>query len=155
MNHMISLMVNGEPKRLTVASHHTLLRMLREQLHLTGPKNGCASGECGACSVLLNDELVNACLVLAVETDGAAVVTVEGLAQGEELHALQQAFLEHQGTQCGFCTPGLLMAAAALFKQSARPEPHVIRAGLAGTLCRCTAYADVVKAVQSAARNRR
>lgn len=153
--HAISVTVNGERRQLSVAAHHTLLQMLRQQLGLTGAKQGCASGECGACSVLLNGDVVNACLVLAVETDGAEVMTVEGLGRQGSLHLLQQAFLDHSGTQCGFCAPGVLMAAAALLKQTSRPDADEMRAGLAGNLCRCACYADMIKSIQVASRARR
>ena len=155
MNHEISVTVNGQSRHLTVASHHTLLRVLREQLGLTGAKTGCATGECGACSVLLNEEVVNACLVLAVEADGCTVITVEGLAEDEQLNALQQSFLDHSATQCGFCTSGMLVAATALLRQASRPDTSAIRAGLAGNLCRCTGYDDIVKAIMAASRARR
>ena len=155
MNHTITLIVNDDPHQLVVASQHTLLHVLRRQLKLTGAKQACSGGACGACSVVLNDQIVNACLVLAVEADGAEVHTVEGLADGDHLHALQQAFLDHTGTQCGFCASGMLMAASVLLKRSSRPSDEEIRAALAGNLCRCTGYADIIKAIQAAARSRR
>ncbi len=155
MKHEIDCIVNDQAHHLTVASHETLLCMLREQLGLTGAKNGCATGECGACSVLLNDEVVNSCLVLAVEADHATVVTVEGLADEGELSTLQQSFLDHSATQCGFCTSGMLVAATALLKQASRPDVNAVRAGLAGNLCRCTGYDDIVKAIMAASRARR
>lgn len=155
MNHEIAATVNGEQVQLTVASHHTLLRMLREQLHLTGAKNGCGSGECGACTVLLNDEPVYACLVLAAEADGAEVVTVEGLATADELLPLQQIYIDQHGFQCGFCASGFLISASALLKRNGRPDLDTIRAALAGNLCRCTGYGGIIKAVQSASRVRR
>ncbi len=155
MNHEITCTVNDQSYHVNVASQHTLLQMLREQLGLTGAKNGCATGECGACSVLLNDEVVNACLVLAVEADQASIITVEGLAENGELSTLQQSFLDHSATQCGFCTSGMLIAACALLKQASRPEANAIRAGLAGNLCRCTGYENIVKAIMAASRARR
>lgn len=155
MNHTISLTVNGQQVQLMVESHHTLLRVLREQMRLTGAKNGCGSGECGACSVLLDDNLVHACLVLAVEADGADVLTVEGLAAADDLQPLQQIYIDQHGFQCGFCASGFLMAASALLKRNGRPDTDAIRAALAGNLCRCTGYGSIIKAVQSASRARR
>lgn len=155
MKHEIGLMVNGAPVHLEVESHHTLLRVLRQQLGLTGAKSGCEGGECGACTVLIEDEPIYACLVLAVEADGAAVTTVEGLAATEELLPLQQIYIDQHSFQCGFCASGFLMSASALLKRNGRPDAEVIRAALAGNLCRCTGYASIIKAVQSASRARR
>lgn len=155
MKHEIGLMVNGEAIRIEVESHHTLLRVLRQQLGLTGAKHGCEGGECGACTVLLDDEPVYACLVLAVEADGADVATVEGLAANEELQPLQQVYIDQHGFQCGFCASGFLMSASALLKRNGRPDQEAIRAALAGNLCRCTGYGSIIKAVQSASRARR
>jgi len=155
LNHDITLTVNGVAQHLTVTSHQTLLRVLREQLGLTGGKAGCLSGQCGICSVLLNDDIVNACMVLAAEIDGCEVQTVEGLAQGDRLHPLQQAFLDHSGMQCGFCTSGMVMSAYALLQHSSRPDENEIRSALVGNLCRCTGYADIIKSVQVASRSRR
>ena len=155
MNHQITCTVNHQSYHVSVASQRTLLQMLREQLGLTGAKNGCATGECGACSVLLNDEVVNACLVLAVEADHASIITVEGLAENGELSTLQRSFLDHSASQCGFCTSGMLIVASALLKQASRPEASAIRAGLSGNLCRCTGYDDIVKAIIAASRARR
>lgn len=155
MKHAITLYVNGQEHHLQVESHHTLLDVLRRQLGLTGTKHGCDCGECGACSIWLNDRLVLSCLILAAEADGAQVVTVEGLAAGGEFAHLQEAFIEHHGMQCGFCTAGFLMAAAALLRENARPDTATIRAGLAGNLCRCTGYHGILRAVQTASRMRR
>lgn len=156
--HTITVSVNGSPESLTVPSHMTLLQMLREQLALTGTKNGCAAGECGACTVLLNGEPVNACMVLAVEVDGAEILTVEGLAQLAEqggrkktLHPLQQAFIDAGAVQCGFCTPGMLISAYALLQRSPQPSEEEIRQALVGNLCRCTGYNRIVQAIQVAA----
>ena len=152
MRHEITLRVNGESEWLEVASHHTLLRVLRQQLALTGPKNGCETGECGACLVLFDGEPVNACLVLAVEADGHEITTVEGLTQDGELDALQRAFVERNAVQCGFCTPGMLISASALLDRSPDPDEAEIREALAGNLCRCTGYTRIVEAVQEVAR---
>ena len=155
MKHTIICTVNNEERRLKVESHWTLLVMLREKLGLTGAKEACASGECGSCSVFLNGEIVSACMVLAVEADGAEILTVEGLASSERLHALQKAFLGHNALQCGFCTSGMLMSAYSLLQSVSRPNEQEIRSGLEGNLCRCTGYADIIKAVQVASRARR
>lgn len=150
--HSIDIKVNGVPERLDVAANVTLLQALREKLGITGAKNGCSAGECGACTVLLNGEPVNSCLVLAVEANGAEVVTVEGLAQEGKLDPLQEAFIEEGAVQCGFCTPGMLMAAWALLRRRPNPSEEEIREALVGNLCRCTGYARIVRAVQKAAR---
>jgi carbon-monoxide dehydrogenase small subunit len=150
----IALTVNGTLEHLDVASNLTLLQMLREKLSLTGTKNGCGAGECGACTVLMNGEPVNACLVLAVEADGAEITTVEGLAHDTQLDVLQQAFIEQGGVQCGFCTPGMLISARALLNRNPAPSEAEIREALLGNLCRCTGYVRIVQAVQRAAQAR-
>ena len=153
-SHSISVIVNGSKEYLDVPSNMTLLQMLRERLAITGPKNGCTAGECGACTVLMNGEPVNSCLVLAVETDGAEVVTVEDLAPEDQLTRLQEAFVEHNAVQCGFCTPGVLMSAHALLERckrsGAHPTEEEIKTALVGNLCRCTGYNRIVQAVQTA-----
>lgn len=149
--HSIVVTVNGMVERLDVPSNLTLLEMLRERLALTGTKNGCAAGECGACTVLMDGEPVNSCMVLAVEADGAEIVTVEGLAQGEVLNPLQRAFVEEGAVQCGFCTPGMLISARALLDRNPNPSEAEIREALLGNLCRCTGYTRIVQAVQRAA----
>jgi len=150
----ISVTVNGAPERLEVEASLTLLQMLRERLALTGTKNGCEAGECGACTVLMDGEPVNACLVLAVEADGCEVLTVEGLAPSGQLSALQAAFSEHNAVQCGFCTPGMLISAYALLKRNAHPTEPQIREALVGNLCRCTGYVRIIEAVQAASGER-
>ncbi len=150
-NHEITLRVNGGWERAAVPSNMTLLALLREQLALTGTKNGCTAGECGACTVLMNGEPVNACMVLAVEADGAEIVTVEGLSGAGGLDALQQAFLELTGVQCGFCTPGMLISAHALLNRNPCPSAAEIQDALRGNLCRCTGYTRIVAAVEQAA----
>ena len=149
--HAISVTVNGSREVLEVPSNMTLLQMLREKLALTGTKNGCEAGECGACTVLVDERPVNACMMLAVEVDGREVTTIEGLAQGGELHVLQQAFVEHNAVQCGFCTPGMLMSALALLERSSSPTDDEVREALVGNLCRCTGYLRVIQAVRTAA----
>jgi carbon-monoxide dehydrogenase small subunit len=153
-NHRITLTVNGEVEQVEVPSHLTLLQMLREKLALTGTKNGCSAGECGACTVMLNGEPVNSCMVLAVECDGAEIITVEGLAQNGVLDPVQQAIIDHGGVQCGFCTPGVLITARALLNRSPDPTEDEIREALVGNLCRCTGYNRIVEAIKDvAARN--
>lgn len=147
----ITVKVNGAAERLDVPSNMTLLQMLREKLALTGTKNGCEAGECGACTVLLNGEPVNSCMVLAVEVDGCDVLTVEGLAAEGKLSPLQQAFVEHNAVQCGFCTPGMLMSAHALLQRNPDPTEEQIKQALVGNLCRCTGYVRILRAVRSTA----
>jgi aerobic carbon-monoxide dehydrogenase small subunit len=149
--HEIKLKVNGTAERATVPSNMTLLTMLREVLVLTGTKNGCAAGECGACTVLLNGEPVNSCMVLAVEADGAEIITVEGLARDSKLDRIQQAFVDLTGVQCGFCTPGMLISARALLDRNPHPSEDAIKDALRGNLCRCTGYTRIVEAVKQAA----
>lgn len=147
----IDMTVNGRTRTLEVAPHHTLLDVLRDDLGLTGTKECCLVGECGACTVLIDDVSVDSCLVLAVEADGAAVLTVEGLAEGDRLHPLQQAFLDTGAAQCGFCIPGQLLAAHALLEVNPHPTRAEVEEGLAGNLCRCAGYGQIVEAVLAAA----
>lgn len=149
--HEITLKVNGGWERASVPSSMTLLTMLREVLVLTGTKNGCAAGECGACTVLMNGEPVNSCMVLAVEADGAEIVTVEGLAHDGQLDSIQQAFVDLTGIQCGFCTPGMLISARALLDRNPQPTEDEIKEALLGNLCRCTGYTRIVEAVKRGA----
>ncbi len=148
----IALTVNGTRHSLLVKPWRTLLEVLREQLLLTGAKEGCGEGDCGACTVLLDGELVNSCLVLAAGLDGAEVLTVEGLADGTTLHRVQEAFVAQTGLQCGFCTPGMLIAAKRLLDESPDPTEDEIRVGLSGNICRCTGYAKIFESVVAAAR---
>ncbi len=143
--------VNGRPVAFQVPAHHTLLEVLRDQLQLTGTKECCAEGECGACTVLLDGRAVNSCLVLAAETDGQEVRTIEGLATGGHLARIQAAFLETGSVQCGFCIPGMIVAAAALLASNPAPTVQEIQEGLAGNLCRCAAYSRIIEAVRTAA----
>ncbi|MBI5501484.1 MAG: (2Fe-2S)-binding protein [Deltaproteobacteria bacterium] len=147
----ITLSVNGDPYRVSVRPNRTLLDVLREELGLTGTKRGCDQGECGACTVHLDGRTVNACLVLAIDADGSEVTTIEGLARRGELHPLQRAFVEEGAIQCGYCTPGMILQAAALLRQNPSPTSAQIRTGMAGNLCRCTGYAKIVKAIGKAA----
>ena len=147
----VSTVVNGDPVEFLADPGMTLLDVLRDELNLTGSKEGCGSGDCGACSVIVDDRLVCSCLMLAAEAEGRRVATIEGLAQGGQLHPLQQKFLEHAALQCGFCTPGLLMAAKALLDANPDPTETEVRYWLAGNLCRCTGYDTVIRAVMDAA----
>jgi carbon-monoxide dehydrogenase small subunit len=150
--HKITLTVNGIQEQVEVPSNMTLLTMLRERLGLTGAKNGCSAGECGACTVMMNGEPVNSCLVLAVEAEGAEIVTVEGLSNEDGLDALQEAMIEVTGTQCGFCTPGVLISARALLDRNPSPSDDEIKDALRGNLCRCTGYVRIVESVKQAAK---
>lgn len=145
----ISMTVNGNPVRLAVSPQARLIDVLREELELTGAKLGCGEGECGACSVLLDDRVINSCLVLAVECDDARVVTIEGLATGAELHPVQQAFVDHGAIQCGYCSPGMILAACALLAEHPSPTELDVRRALEGNLCRCTGYRKIIDAVLS------
>jgi xanthine dehydrogenase YagT iron-sulfur-binding subunit len=147
----IALRVNGHEHRLAVDARVTLLDFLRERLGLTGTKKGCNFGECGACTVHLGGRRVNACMVLAASADGHEVTTIEGLATGEALHPVQQAFIDHDGFQCGFCTPGQIMSAVALIEEGHTGSQAEIREWMSGNLCRCSAYPQIVEAVQAAA----
>ena len=150
--HRIKLIVNGEQEQIDVPSNMTLLTMIREKLALTGTKNGCAAGECGACTVMMNGEPVNSCMVLAVEADGSEIITVEGLAKNGTLNAVQQMMIDKGGVQCGFCTPGMLISAYALLQRNANPTEDEIREAIAGNLCRCTGYAPIVEAIKEASK---
>ncbi len=147
----VQAQINGEPVEFLCEPRQTLLEVLRESLGLTGAKEGCSNGNCGACSVLLDGVLVNACLVLAVEIQDKRVLTIEGLAPREGLHPLQEEFLRQGAVQCGFCTPGMILSAKALLDHNPHPGESEIRRWLAGNLCRCTGYEKIVRAVQAAA----
>jgi carbon-monoxide dehydrogenase small subunit len=151
MMHQIKITVNGESYEAAAPSNRTLLDFLRQDLELTGTKLGCDTGDCGACTVLLDGVAVNSCLVLAIEADGSEVLTIEGLADGPRLHPLQEAFVEHGAVQCGYCTSGILMSAKALLDENPTPTETEVQEALAGNLCRCTSYYSVIKAVMAAA----
>ena len=153
-NH-VSTTVNGDPVEFLCETSQTLLDALRDELRLSGTKEGCGTGDCGACSVMLDDRLVCSCLVLAVEAEGKSIETIEGMAEGGKLHPLQQKFLEHAALQCGICTPGILIAARALLERNPDPSESEVRFWLAGNLCRCTGYQKIVEAVLDAAREMR
>jgi carbon-monoxide dehydrogenase small subunit len=148
---IVQTTINGEEKTLLCEPRQSLLEVLREDLGLTGTKEGCSNGNCGACSVQLDGVLVDSCLVLAVETEGKQVNTIEGLATPSQLHPLQQKFLEHAALQCGICTPGFIIAAKSLLEKNPHPTEHEVRYWLAGNLCRCTGYDKIVRAVLDAA----
>jgi aerobic carbon-monoxide dehydrogenase small subunit len=147
---VVSATINGRLEEFLCTPRQTLLEVLRDVLQLTGTKEGCSNGNCGACTVLLDGRAVDSCLVLAVEVEGCRVETIEGLAGAERLHPLQKAFLEHAALQCGICTPGFIMSAKALLEARTKPTEEELRFGLAGNLCRCTGYDKIIRAVQSA-----
>ncbi len=147
----VSAIINGDPVEFLCEPQETLLDILRNELELTGSKEGCASGDCGACSVMLDDRLVCSCLVLGAELDGKKIETIESMASGEKLHPLQQAFLENAALQCGICTSGFLVAAKALLEKNNNPTESEVRFWLAGNLCRCTGYDKIIRAVLEAA----
>jgi len=149
--HQISVTINGELETVDVPSNITLLQLLREHLALTGTKNGCGAGECGACTVMLNGEPVNSCMILAVECDEANIVTVEGLAKDGILDPVQEAIIDTGGVQCGFCTPGILISMRSLLNRNPAPLENEIREALVGNLCRCTGYLRIIDAVKDAA----
>lgn len=152
--HKINVTVNGHLEEAIVPGNMTLMAMLREELALTGTKNGCSAGECGACTVLMDGEPVNSCMVLAVECEGANIVTVEGLAEDKQLDPIQQAIISEGGVQCGFCTPGILISARALLDRNPEPSEEEIKSALVGNLCRCTGYIRIIDGVRKATKAR-
>ena len=148
----ITCTINGTPETITTAPYRTLLEVLRDELSLTGSKEGCGTGDCGACTVLVDGAPVSSCLMLVGQAEGRDILTVEGLSRGEELHPLQAAFAEHGAVQCGFCIPGMIMAGVALLNENPHPTDEEIRWGIAGNLCRCTGYSKIVEAIAAAAR---
>ncbi len=155
MTKKVEILLNGKKTTLEVPSHRLLLDLLRDEIGLTGTKEGCGTGDCGACTVFLNGKPVNSCLVLSGEIDGAVLVTIEGLKIGPELHPVQKAFIENGGVQCGYCTSGMLMMVKSLLDENMNPTEEEIRFALSGNLCRCTGYAKIVLAVQDAAKQLR
>lgn len=151
----IKVTVNGVLYELSVQPWETLLDVIREHLGLTGTKEGCGLGECGACTIIMDGKTVNSCLVLAVEADNRVITTIEGLANGDELHPIQEAFVNCGGLQCGFCTPGMIMSTKALLEEKPNPSEEEIRKGIAGNFCRCTGYTKIIESVKVAAKNMR
>lgn len=146
----ISFILNGKNVEADVTTAQRLIDLLREEFNLTGTKEGCGVGECGACTIIMNKRAVNSCLVLAAQADGSEITTVEGLAKGENLHPLQKSFIEHGAVQCGFCTPGMLMSSEALLQENPHPTEEEIKDAIAGNLCRCTGYKQIIEAVKEA-----
>ena len=147
----IKLKVNGETHQVEVEPRMTLLDFIRNELNLTGTKEGCGEGDCGACTVVIDGRAVNACLTLAVEADGCDVLTIEGVADGDKLHPLQQAFIEYGAIQCGFCTPGMILTAKTFLENNRKPTEQEVRKAIAGNLCRCTGYDKIVKSILAVA----
>ncbi len=146
----IEIKVNGVMHGIDVQPWDTLLDVIRDKLGLTGTKEGCGLGECGACTVIMNGKTVNSCLVLAVEADGKQITTIEGLAEGNKLHPIQQAFIDLGGLQCGFCTPGMIISAKAMLDENQNPTEEEIRRGISGNFCRCTGYTKIIQSIQAA-----
>lgn len=153
MKRLITLTVNGATHEVAVEPQQSLLQVLREALHFTGTKEGCSEGECGACTVILDGQTVDSCLIFGLEANGRDIMTIEGLAQGDQLHPVQKAFAEYGAVQCGFCTPGMILAAKALLDSNPHPTEAEIRRGISGNLCRCTGYVKIVEAIQAAAQS--
>ena len=148
---LVKITVNVKHYEISVPPWRTLLEIIREDLKLTGTKEGCGLGECGACTVIMDGKIVNSCLVLAAEADGGQITTIEGLTDGDKLHPIQQAFVDHGGLQCGFCTPGMIMSAKALLDENPTPTEDEIKRGIAGNLCRCTGYTKIIESIKAAA----
>lgn len=154
MKHKIRFILNGEEVEHEVKANRTLLQMLREDFYLTGAKDGCGVGECGACTVLVNNEPITSCLMLGVEVDNKNVVTIEGLSDGKNLHELQTAFIENGALQCGYCTPGMVLSAKSLLEKIPHPTVEEIKTGISGNLCRCTGYKKIIEAIQEVSKRR-
>ena len=152
MKTIVTCTINGETREALCDTRDTLLEMLRDRLGLTGTKEGCGNGNCGSCTVLLDGQPVCACLVMAAEAEGCRITTIEGVARGNEMHAVQAALVRHGGTQCGYCTPGIVLSAVALLERNPRPDAHAIRHAIAGNICRCTGYDKIVEAIADVAR---
>jgi len=155
MDRLINLKINGETYELNVKPNTLLLDLIRDEIGLTGTKRGCDTGECGACTVLIEGKAVNSCLVLAIEADGKNILTIEGLAKNGKVHPIQEGFIEEGAVQCGFCTPGMILSAKALLDENPNPTEEEIKKAIAGNLCRCTGYKKIIKAIISAAEKMR
>ena len=155
MKHAIKLIVNGQPRMIEVESRRLLIEVIRDDLGLLGAKQGCETGHCGACTVLVDGKSAHACCLLAVQADGKEITTIEGIGTREHLHPVQEAFLKELGYQCGFCTPGMVMTSVALLNENPNPTAEEVQAGLTGNVCRCTGYIKIVKSVLAAAENLR
>ena len=153
MKQVMNFTVNGEPYELLVDTRRTLLEVLRDEMGLTGTKEGCSLGACGTCTVILDGKPVLSCLILAVDAQGKEVLTIEGLAEGEKLHPIQESFVEHGAIQCGYCTPGMVMSAKALLDKNPKPTYEEIKQGISGNLCRCTGYTKIVEAIDAVNKN--
>ena len=151
MKHSVRLKVNDDDYEVLVESYESLLDVLRTKLNLTGTKEGCDTGDCGACTVIMDGRPVNACLVLAMEAEGKEIVTIEGLAKGSQLHPIQEAFIKYGAIQCGYCTPGMVLSAKALLDENPKPKDEEIRRAIAGNLCRCTGYVKIIDAIKAVA----
>jgi len=149
MKHKIHTTINGESYDLFVEANQTLVDLIRDEIGLTGTKKGCGSGDCGACTIIMDGKAVNSCLILGVEADGAEILTIEGLRRGGQLHPLQKAFIDRGAIQCGFCTPGMILAAKALLDSCPHPTEEQVRAAISGNLCRCTGYTKIIEAILS------
>ena len=147
----IKFILNGKPYQLRIQPWRTLLEVIREDLKLTGTKEGCGEGECGSCTVIMGGKTVNSCLVPAMEADNQEITTIEGIADGEKLHPIQEAFVNHSGMQCGFCTPGMIMSTKALLEENPNPSEEDIREGISGNFCRCTGYTKIFESIRAAA----
>ena len=154
MKTLVTCTVNGEERTVLADTRDTLLDLLRDRIGLTGTKEGCGNGNCGACNVVMNGQLVNSCCVLGLEANGATIETIEGVAQGDHLHPIQQALVEHGGTQCGFCTPGIVLSAKVFLDSNPNPSTQDVRHAIAGNICRCTGYDKIVDAIMAAAATR-
>lgn len=150
--YLITLNINGETHTLTVKGNTLLVNALRDQLDLAGTKKGCEMGDCGSCTVLIDGSPMNSCLVLAMEVEGSEIITIEGVAPNDKLDRLQETFIEHNAIQCGYCTPGMILAAKALLTENPNPTEYEVRAAISGNLCRCTGYVNIVKAILEAAK---
>jgi len=148
---IIELTINGKKRKVETTTSTRLLDLIRDDLHLTGTKEGCGKGECGACTVIMNDELIASCLVLAPQADGAVITTIEGVGSGDHLDPIQEAFIETGAVQCGFCTPGMILAAKKLLEENLHPDEEEIKRGISGNLCRCTGYQKIIDAIKLAA----